>query len=214
MDCFEEFLSGLLREGRIVFRRGPGRGTGASEGAVGVLSRAYEDDRRDVAGPAIPFDAAVACEAGELVWHACWALVSRGDRVGELEPRLTMRRPPSRPSDHASADLLLRYLPQVYRRARAIDPSDPLVAMLGGVLRQWPLSGVLADLEDGPATPPDLAGHPGLMLLYAERFAGRPRPAWQPGGRARDAHELVLQERGRGGPGTPDAGGGDDASRG
>src|SRR5918997_6462996 len=112
MDCFEEFVSKILCEGRVVFRRAPRRSPGASERVVGLLARAYEDDRRNVAGPAIPFDAAVACEAGELVWHACWALVSRGDRVEELEPRLTMRRPPSRASDHASADLLLRYLPQ------------------------------------------------------------------------------------------------------
>jgi hypothetical protein len=109
-----------------------------------------------------------------------------------------MRRTPSRASDHASADLLFRYLPQVLRRARAIDPSDPLVAMLGAVLRQWPLSGVLSDLDDGPATPPDLAGHPGLMLLYAERFAGRPRPAWQPAGPGRDVVEMVFQDAGRG----------------
>ncbi len=207
MDCFKEFLSGLLREGRVVFRRGLDRGQGASDGAIGLLAGAYEDDRRNVAGPAIPFDAAVACEAGELIWLACWALVSRGDRVEDLEPRLTMRRPPSRASDHASADLLFRYLPQILRRARAIDPSDPLVAMLGRVLRQWPLSGVLADLEEGPATPPDLGGHTGLMLLYAERFAGRPRPAWQPGGRAREVVELVLQETSRGRAGAPDTGG-------
>ena len=203
MDCFKEFLSGLLREGRIVFRRAPDRGPGASEGAVGLLARAYEDDRRNVAGPAIPFDAAVACEAGELVWVACWALVNRGDRVEELAPRLTMRRTPSRASDHASTDLLFRYLPQVHRRARAINPSDPLVALLGNVLRQWPLSGVLSDLDDGPETPTDLAGHPGLMLLYAERFAGRPRPAWLPAGPAREVVELVLQETGRGGAGAP-----------
>ena len=198
MDCFEQFLSGLLREGRVVFRRSPDRGPGVSEGALRLLARAYEDDRRNVAGPAIPFDAAVAGEAGELVWLACWALVSRADRVEDLEPRLMMRRPPSKASDHASADLLFRYLPQVLRRARAIDPSDPLVAMVAAVLRQWPLSGVLSDLEDGPATPPDLAGHPGLMLLYAERFSGRPRQAWQPAEPGRDVVEMVLQEAGRG----------------
>ena len=71
MDCFEEFLSGLLREGRIVFRRSPDRGPGASEGAIDLLAKAYGADRLNVAGPAIPFDAAVACEAGELVWFAC-----------------------------------------------------------------------------------------------------------------------------------------------
>ena len=49
---------------------------------------------------------------------------------------------------------MLRYVPQVLRRARGLDPSDPLVELLANVLRHWPLSGVLSDVRRGPAGPP------------------------------------------------------------
>ncbi len=79
----------------------------------------------------------------------------------------------------------------------AFDPADPLVALLADVLRQWPLSGVLSDLEDGPPVPPDLGGHEGLMMLYAERLVSHDRPGWLPEGRALEYVELVRGGRGR-----------------
>ena len=72
----------------------------------------------------------------------------------------------------------------VHRRARALDPADALVGLLERVLRQWPLSGVLAGLDEGPTSPLDFGGHEGLMLLYAERLARGPSPSWRPSGRA------------------------------
>jgi hypothetical protein len=91
----------------------------------------------------------------------------------------------------------LRFLPQVHRRARAVAPDDRLAALLAGVLRQWPLSGVLSDVEEGPAAPPDFGGHPGLLLLYAERLARNEKPAWLPAGPGLEYLELVLADLGR-----------------
>ena len=59
------------------------------------------------------------------------------------------------------------------------------------VLRRWPLSGVLAGLDEGPTAPLDLGGHEGLMLLYAERLSRRDAPAWRPSGRPLEYVELV-----------------------
>jgi len=197
MSSLEEFLSRLLHQGRVVFRERPAPEAFAP-GRVGVLlERAFASYRLEVAGPLIDFDARVAFEAGALVREACWALVSHEERVEGLGRRLAISQPPTRASHHLSADLVFRYLPQVHRRARAFDPADPLVALLADVLRQWPLSGVLSDLEDGPPVPPDLGGHEGLMLLYAERLASHDRPGWQPEGRALEYVELVRRGRGR-----------------
>jgi hypothetical protein len=195
MSGFEEFLEMLFDQGRVVFRERPEPARGISSRAAATVTRAYESFRLDVAGPAIPLDLEVACEAAGLVRHACWFLVNFDDRPEDIERRLRMTRPPAGPSDHLSADLLLRDLPRVYRRARATNPSDPLVGFLTAVLRQWPLSGVLAGLEEGPPSPPDLGGHPGLMLLYAERFAEHGRPAWKPEGNAMEYLEMVMGAR-------------------
>src|SRR4051794_14913454 len=208
MADLEEFLARLLREGAVVFRSRPGPTRGAPAGVADLLARAYEAYRLDVAGPPIPFDVEVACEAGELVRQACWATVSRGERVADLAARLAMSRPPGRPSDHLSADLLLRYLPRVYRRVRASSPHDPLAGLLADVLRRWPLSGVLVGFDEPPLTPPELGGHPGLLLLYAERLVAHGRPAWEPVGAGLDYLELVRQGRDR--PASPAEGSRDD----
>jgi hypothetical protein len=197
MDSLADFLSRLLREGRVAFDRPPAPAGQPDDGAAAVaaLREAFRIRALEVAGPPIEFDTGVAVAAAEAVRQACWALVSR-DAPPELVARLVAM--PGRPrsaSGHLSADLTLLYLPGVYRRARRIDPGDPLVSALREIFRAWPLSGVLAGLEEGPAEPPDLAGHPGLMLLYAERLAADNRLGWRPAeGAASEYAELVLGE--------------------
>lgn len=198
MDHTTDFCSQLLKEGRVVFAGppiAPLTPTGASREH---LAQAFQAARLEVAGALIAFDAAVASEAAELVRQACWALVCRTEPAEVLAQRLAMRSQPSTPAQHLSADLMLRYLPQVLDRARATGAADPLVTILARVARQWPLSGVLADVREGPTTPLDFGGHEGLMLLYAERLARHGRPAWVPdGGRARGYAALVFHEHGR-----------------
>ncbi|HEX8200740.1 MAG TPA: hypothetical protein VF590_09650, partial [Isosphaeraceae bacterium] len=122
-----------------------------------------------------------------------WALFNRDARADQLRRLLAMPHDPTSPEHHLSADLVLRHLPQLYRRARAFDPADALPGLLAEVLRRWPLSGVLAAPDEGPGTPPDLGGHPGLLLLYAERLAAlaQEAPAWGPTGAAAGYLERV-----------------------
>jgi hypothetical protein len=197
MDSLDGFLHRLFEEGRVVFRDKPVPRHSPEPGAVERLRRAFAAYRLGVAGPLIEFDGKVAVEAAELVRQASWALVNRDDRPDELERRLAMPHDPTTPAHHLSADLMLRYLPQVYRRAKALDPGDVLPALLERVLRQWPLSGVLSDVGEGPMAPPDLGGHPGLMLLYAERLARDEKPAWRPEGQPFEYLEMVLKGLGK-----------------
>jgi hypothetical protein len=69
-----------------------------------------------------------------------------------------------------------------------------VVEILGDLLRRWPLSGALSDVDGAPIGPTDFDGHPGLLLLYAERLDGHDRPAWRPGpsSPAYDYWELVT----------------------
>ncbi len=185
-DAFEDFLSRLLHEGSVVFREAPAPlpAAGASHHALSLLTQAFERVRLDVAGPEIAFDPGAAGEAAEFVRQACWAMVCRTERVQDLGRRLVLRTSPAKasPSTHLSIDLIFRFLPQVLHRARGIDPGDALVTMIADALRAWPLSGVLADLDEAPLDPKALGfgGHPGLLLLYAERLAAHDRTGWRP----------------------------------
>jgi hypothetical protein len=197
MPAFQEFLAQLLDQGRIVFRSAKAPRGHLAERDVAVLAAAFETHALSVAGPPIAFDPATACAAAELVRQSSWALVNRDERLGDLKRRIQMSGPPRTSSQHLSADLLLRYVPQILNRARGLDPADPLIGLLGEILRCWPLSGVLSDVEDGPRVPLEFGEHPGLLLLYAERLAVHDRPAWrpEPSSRAWEYFELIQHQQ-------------------
>jgi hypothetical protein len=190
-------LQRLFDDGTVVLRERPRLAAGERREALSVLERTHAAFRLDVAGAPLDFDAGTALAAAELLGHACWFLVNHAEPPAELEKRLVLPVRPVTAAQHLSADLVLRYLPQVHRRARALAPDDRLAALLAGVLRQWPLSGVLADVEEGPLTPPAFGEHPGLQLLYAERLARNEKPAWVPAGRGREYLEMVLAGLGK-----------------
>jgi hypothetical protein len=198
MSGLAEFLQGVLHDGKAVLRAPPESSAVQRNEATEILRSAFENYRLSVAGPSIDFDGETALATGELLQWACWYLLNRHEPATQLEARLSVLRLPSSPAQHLSADLVLRLLPQVYRRARALAPADPLTAHLEKLLRQWPLTGVLSDVADGPLTPLEFGQHPGLLLLYAERLARNQKPAWFPQGRAFEFVELVLAQRGQG----------------
>jgi len=202
ISAFHEFLTELLDQGKIVFRSAKPPRDRPTPPAVAVLAEAFETYSLAVAGPEIAFDPEIACAAAELLRQSSWALVNHDERMTDLEKRLKMPGSPVTASQHLSADLTLRYLPQVLRRARGLDASDPLLELVANVLRRWPLSGVLSDLEEGPLVPLEFGGHPGLLLLYAERLIGNDRPSWRPmrQGPAWDYYELVVREHGQTAP--------------
>lgn len=190
-----DFLQELTEHGAVVFREPPAPTPADRPAAERFLRALHAEAGLEIAGPPLPFQAEVALAAAELLRQACWFLVQRADEADVVAQRLTLP-PPTCPADHLSADWSLRYLPQIHRRARALVPDDVLTRGTADVLRRWPLSGVLADIPDAPLTPPDF-GHPGLELLYAERFAEREKVEWLPAGRGLEVVALVFQERGR-----------------
>jgi hypothetical protein len=202
MTALDEFLTQLFDHGNVVFRSRAVPRDRPSERAVAILASAFKTHSLTVAGPRIAFDPDVACAAAELLQQSCWALVNRDERTRDLKKRLKMPSSALTPSHHLSADLVLRYVPQVLRRARGLGASDPLIDLLAHTLWRWPLTGVLSDLDEGPHVPLDFGGHSGLLLLYAERLIANDRPAWRPSppSPAWDYYELVLEEHGRPSP--------------
>jgi hypothetical protein len=194
---FQEFLTELLKEGKIVFRSAKAPHDRISQPAVAFLAEAFKVHSTAVAGPAIAFDPETAAAAAEFLRQSSWALVNHDERMDDLEKRLKMPGPPLTPSHHLSADLTLRFLPQILRRARGLNPDDPLVERIASILRRWPLSGVLSDVAEAPLPPMDLGSHPGLLLLYAERLINNDRPAWRPpqSTLAWEYYQLVSVER-------------------
>jgi hypothetical protein len=200
MDSFRDWLARVLADGDSV-QDGPPALPADRAPLLADLRAAFERHALEVAGPPLPFDPDAALAGAVALARACWLLVA-----GEGEPP-AMKSAPQTPAAHLSADVCLRFLPAVLRRARARHAEGEPAASLDRLLRAWPLSGVLADLDGEPAAPPDFGGHPGLQLLYAERLVATGRPGWVPAdGPTREWAERVFAERGRLLPAPPTEG--------
>ena len=197
MSPLAQFLDVLLHDGRAVLRDPPSSPLVEDKAATGLLHRAFADHRLTVSGPLLDFAPATALAAARLVYAASWLLISRAEQESELDRLLVSPPPPRSPSEHFSADLVLRFLVHIHRRSRAHDPADRLTSLLADLLRRWPLTGVLADLDDMALTPVDFSDHGGLMMLYAERFVAHPKSGWEPTGKGLEYLELVCNAIGK-----------------
>lgn len=205
MSDVVEFLKRLLYDGEAVMRGPPIFSPELKPQIEQVLEPAYTDYRRSVAGPPLSFDRETAYAAAQFLSLACWLLVCDEADAKDAIPILHAPRLSNRAEAHLSADLTLRFLESVYRRARMRAVGDPLVVAVVEVLRRWPLSGALAPIEEPPMGDLQFQDHHGLQLLYAERLSENLRSSWVPSeGRTRELVELVLQQRGKSLPKPPD----------
>lgn len=194
MAAFTDWLAGVLGEGHSTQTVAPALGAADQPAVEAILRNAYESLRREVAGPPIAYDAALALRCARLLAVACWHL-SALTPDSPLPESLSV---PATAGDHLTGDLLLRFLVSVRKRASLRGPADPLGEWCEGILRAWPLSGVSMGCRDGPTTPLAFDAHPGLLTLYAERLAAHPEPAWvPPPGLLTEYVERAFAEAGR-----------------
>ncbi len=162
-----------------------------------TLDKALKVQCLHLPGPSLERDLPTLVLAVQVVYRMAWRFLN-----SELTPvpdDLTLRMPekPRSAAEHLAADVAFRFLPGLYQRVLHRDPEDPLGIALRELLRQWPLSGVLADITEPPLVPIDFGGHVGLGFLYAQRLAERERHGWQPDDTARESLELVYHALGK-----------------
>ncbi len=201
MPAFLDWLERILKQGESVQDTPPELPASQIDRAEALLRAAFTTHALDVAGPPLTFDPVAAVKAAKVLARACWFLVNNNPYSEPVT--LPLKTDPS-PAAHLSADVSLRFLPAVARRARLREPDGELVRQIEAVLRTWPLSGVLADLDGAPTTAPTFGEHPGLQMLYAERLAVTGRAGWVPvPPAAREWAERVHQELGKPLPALP-----------
>ena len=127
--------------------------------------------RRELPGTPPTFLPDVSLKAAQVLMRLCRAVVDR-DMGVELAEQMIGQiglTEDSSPEQHYSADLVLRFLPQVADRARRISESDASLELMKKIGQKWPLSSV--GMKDcAPDQLPTALQHSTLWRMYVDRI--------------------------------------------
>ena len=135
------------------------------------LQQYYTDDINDMPGQAPHYDEKAALWAADYLYRTIQFLLLRHLEAAELKSYLAPFDGEQTPAAIYSADLCLRFLPDIFSLAKGISPNDPLVKALILLAAQWPLSA--AAIPEIPAEGLSaVLDHPSLKLTYIDRIIG------------------------------------------
>lgn len=169
-----EFLQALFEHGRV--RVGaPGDAISSDQWSRvdALLAERHAADRADFPGDIPPLAPEAARWAAEQCYRACQFAVYRDAGAEKIAETLSAPCPQAPPaSRHISVDLTFRFLPDLYRLAKAASEGDPLCERLRGWAAEWPFSSVGMPGVN-PADINDVCEHSGLLLRYVDRIMTR-----------------------------------------
>ncbi|RZK12964.1 MAG: hypothetical protein EOO46_01175 [Flavobacterium sp.] len=137
--------------------------------AVHYLAKEYCDEAVTYPFIAPSFDGEAALWAAKTVYLASQLLLYREHREADLPALFPPYQSGVTPSAVLSADLVLRFLPDVVLQLKAIDPEDALILILETHLTTWHYSGIRYALVVDSLNFSSLQSSPCLEQLYVDR---------------------------------------------
>ncbi|AZB32007.1 hypothetical protein [Chryseobacterium balustinum] len=107
----------------------------------------FEKERLDFLSDKIPFNKEAAIWSAKVLYHSAQLYLIRKDTAKNLEKVIPQYLGEKNVSAILSADLSLRFLPQLLHALQIADSTDPLVKMLENILHQFHYSGIGLDLN-------------------------------------------------------------------
>lgn len=167
------FLNAMQESGRVRVARPPEPPAVEFAGLAETLTEWDRAARLDAALTPPDFSLPAAVWAAVRLYRGCQFLTYREFSAQIVQQELSAPCPEAlTPAVAWSADLTLRFLPDLIALARGISVGDPLVDGLERLACEWPLSSVgvagLAVLDPAP-----FLAHPSLRRLYVDRILER-----------------------------------------
>ncbi|WP_228445134.1 hypothetical protein [Chryseobacterium shandongense] len=111
------------------------------------LESEFEKERLEFLSLEIKFDKEVAVWAAQVLYHSAQLYLIRKDTSKDLHKLIPEYKGKIDISALLSADLSLRFLPQIISVLHTADPEDPLIKMLENILQQFHYSAVGLDVK-------------------------------------------------------------------
>ncbi len=115
--------------------------------AADYFESEFEKERLEFLSETICYDKEVAVWAAKVLYHSAQLHLVRKNTAKDLDTLIPPFKGIIDVSSILSADLSLRFLPQIISVLQSADPEDPLVKMLENILKQFHYSAVGFDIE-------------------------------------------------------------------
>ena len=133
----------------------------------------FEKERLDFLSDKIPFNKEAAIWAAKILYHSAQLYLIRKDTAKDLEKQIPQYQDEKDVSAILSADLSLRFLPQLLDALQITDSTDPLVKILENILQQFHYSGIGLDLNLEKINWEEELKNKTYRKLYLERIVGK-----------------------------------------
>ena len=137
--------------------------------AIQYLAKECSEESINYPFSAPPFDPSAALWGARTLYRASQLLLYREHKHSDLPYLFPEFEGDLNPGAVLSADLFLRFLPDVLRQLEFIDPEDVLIQILEGHLRKWHYSGVRHALPVDILKFEVVTSSPCLFQLYVDR---------------------------------------------
>jgi hypothetical protein len=107
----------------------------------------FEKERLEFLSDQLTCNKETAVWAAKILYHSAQLYLIRENTEKNIENLIPAFKGSRDVSSILSADLSLRFLPQVIVALNSVDPEDPLIAMLEDILTQFHYSGIGYDLD-------------------------------------------------------------------
>lgn len=137
------------------------------------LESEYEKEILEYPGTAPNFDGQAALWAAKTVYLAAQLLLNREHKISDLQVLLPDFKENPSDSEIISADLCLRFLPQIIAEMKRIDPEDLVIPILENQMAQFHYSAIGSDIEIEDINYAIIAENDCLLQLYIDRIVQR-----------------------------------------
>jgi len=137
------------------------------------LESEYENEILEYPGTAPKFNSGAALWAAKTLYFAVQLLLYREHKISDLEEFLAAYKEETDAAAILSADLCLRFLPQVMEEMKKIDADDPAIAILENHLIQFHYAAIGFQIDSEKINFDILGSNDCLQQLYLDRIVER-----------------------------------------
>lgn len=138
------------------------------------LNQEYDKESLNFPDNNLSFDPVAAIWASQLFYHASQLVLYREQDIGILCQLVRPYYQIATPNAIVSADLILRFVPQLINELCLIDYTDPIISVLEDILQDWHYSAIGYSFgEDLKLDYTTILENRSLLLLYLDRVVER-----------------------------------------